>query len=64
MASSDTAHIHISSPVVVTPDLVLDCGIKWAGLEHLLIWDCVLVVTGVQAAVLPSEVWAAYGVLS
>lgn len=33
----DTTHIHIFFPVVVTTDLLLGCGIEWAGPEHVLI---------------------------
>ena len=33
---SDAAQGHIISPVVVMPDIVQGCGMKWVGLEHLL----------------------------
>ena len=61
---SDTAQGCIFSPVVVVPDLVLCCGMVWAVSEHLLSLsgDHGVLVTGILAAALLSEVWAS-GVL-
>lgn len=62
---SDAAQGHVFSPVLVAPDLVLGCGVEWWGwnIHSPGTRECGMLVTGVQAAALPSEVWATSGVL-
>lgn len=58
---SDKTQDRVFSPVVVFPDLVQGCGMRWAGLEHFFTWawDPSVVAVGMEAAGLLSEVGAA-----